>query len=120
MLRYVDLTEEYYVLVLASLKKGTTKRRREEDEEWEQDTQSGVKSTGSGNHTHPEHAVKILREWIYTHHLQPYPTNFEKQSLLEDTGLTMTQLNDWFSNARRRILKKGRYTRPSRSKLKGH
>ena len=66
----------------------------------------------------PAHASKILRKWLFAHVERPYPSESEKQELQDSTGLTLVQVNNWFSNARRRILKKHRYTRPTRKNLK--
>ena len=47
-----------------------------------------------------------MNSWIFANQQSPYPTEEEKSKLLQATGLTSSQLNNWFSNARRRILKK--------------
>lgn len=41
----------------------------------------------------------VLREW-YTHN--PYPSPREKRELAEATGLTTTQVSNWFKNRRQR------------------
>lgn len=50
--------------------------------------------------------VQILRQWLEANANHPYPTEEEKQTLSTYTGLNMTQINNWFINARRRILPK--------------
>ena len=45
-----------------------------------------------------------LRTWIVLHARHPYPTADEKRHLLRQTGITLEQLNNWFINARRRVL----------------
>ncbi|TNM99520.1 homeobox protein SIX2a [Takifugu rubripes] len=46
-----------------------------------------------------EKSRSILREW-YTHN--PYPSPREKRELAEATGLTTTQVSNWFKNRRQR------------------
>nr|CAB3265147.1 prep homeobox protein [Phallusia mammillata] len=52
----------------------------------------------------PKHATEILRSWLFSHIVHPYPTEDEKRSLATQTNLTLLQVNNWFINARRRIL----------------
>ena len=52
----------------------------------------------------PEKATAILKKWLFDHSTKPYPDEDEKQQLCLLTGLSLTQLNNWFINARRRIL----------------
>jgi len=54
----------------------------------------------------PKAATKILKHWIYQHMSNPYPSEDEKEYLIEITGLTLKTLDYWFTNARRRILPK--------------
>nr|BAF56229.1 Six-C [Anthopleura japonica] len=46
-----------------------------------------------------EKSRNILREW-YSHN--PYPSPREKRELAENTGLTTTQVSNWFKNRRQR------------------
>ena len=46
----------------------------------------------------------ILRNWLEHNTNNPYPTEVEKAALCASTGLDPTQINNWFINARRRIL----------------
>jgi hypothetical protein len=55
---------------------------------------------------HPPKVSEKLRKWLHDHEDHPYPTEAEKRNLSEKTGLNMTQINNWFINARRRYLKK--------------
>ncbi|XP_061685407.1 homeobox protein Meis1a isoform X4 [Syngnathoides biaculeatus] len=65
------------------------------------------------NHERPRHkkrgvfpkaATNILRAWLFQHLVHPYPCEDEKKQLSHDTGLTILQVNNWFINARRRIV----------------
>ncbi|KAF2690162.1 hypothetical protein K458DRAFT_474478 [Lentithecium fluviatile CBS 122367] len=58
----------------------------------------------------PRTAVKILRDWLVAHIDHPYPTDEEKESLKEQTGLTISQISNWMANTRRR-----QKARPKRS-----
>ena len=54
----------------------------------------------------PESTTNILKQWLLDHKKHPYPTQDEKERLSEKTGLTRHQIDNWFINARKRILKK--------------
>lgn len=53
----------------------------------------------------PETSVSILRAWLFEHFLHPYPTEAEKLMLARQTGLTRSQISNWFINARVRLWK---------------
>jgi hypothetical protein len=46
--------------------------------------------------------VRMLRNWLAAHKDRPYPTNEEMELLQQRTGLSKTQIANWFANARRR------------------
>ncbi|XP_062869862.1 homeobox protein PKNOX2 [Trichomycterus rosablanca] len=52
----------------------------------------------------PKHATNIMRSWLFQHLMHPYPTEDEKRQIATQTNLTLLQVNNWFINARRRIL----------------
>uniref|UniRef100_A0AAY4AJC4 Homeobox domain-containing protein n=1 Tax=Denticeps clupeoides TaxID=299321 RepID=A0AAY4AJC4_9TELE len=52
----------------------------------------------------PKVATNIMRAWLFQHLTHPYPTEEQKKQLAQDTGLTILQVNNWFINARRRIV----------------
>ncbi|RFU25940.1 hypothetical protein B7463_g10401, partial [Scytalidium lignicola] len=61
-------------------------------------------------------SLRILRNWLSTHHNHPYPTDEEKDILKRQTGLTKTQITNWLANARRRgKVRPPRSTSPSMS-----
>lgn len=49
-------------------------------------------------------ATNIMRAWLFQHLSHPYPSEEQKKQLAQDTGLTILQVNNWFINARRRIV----------------
>lgn len=52
----------------------------------------------------PKAVTDLLKTWLLEHATHPYPTDDEKRRLCSLTGLTMSQVSNWFINARRRIL----------------
>ncbi|CAH8496887.1 unnamed protein product [Schistosoma guineensis] len=52
----------------------------------------------------PKAATNIMRAWLFQHLSHPYPSEEQKKQLATDTGLTILQVNNWFINARRRIV----------------
>lgn len=53
----------------------------------------------------PESSVSILRAWLFEHFLHPYPKDSDKTVLARQTGLTRSQVSNWFINARVRLWK---------------
>lgn len=53
----------------------------------------------------PENSVTVLRAWLFEHFLHPYPKDSEKLMLARQTGLTRSQISNWFINARVRLWK---------------
>uniref|UniRef100_A0A1D1YUH1 BEL1-like homeodomain protein 1 n=1 Tax=Anthurium amnicola TaxID=1678845 RepID=A0A1D1YUH1_9ARAE len=53
----------------------------------------------------PERAVSVLRAWLFEHFLHPYPKDTDKLMLAKQTGLTRSQVSNWFINARVRLWK---------------
>lgn len=52
----------------------------------------------------PKQATNVMRSWLFQHIAHPYPTEDEKRQIAGQTNLTLLQVNNWFINARRRIL----------------
>ncbi|KAH9317070.1 hypothetical protein KI387_018839 [Taxus chinensis] len=53
----------------------------------------------------PERSVSVLRAWLFEHFLHPYPKDADKILLARQTGLTRSQVSNWFINARVRLWK---------------
>ncbi|KAM7271983.1 hypothetical protein ACFE04_031197 [Oxalis oulophora] len=53
----------------------------------------------------PDNAVTQLKKWLFEHFLHPYPSDAEKLMLAQQTGLSRTQVSNWFINARVRVWK---------------
>lgn len=62
----------------------------------------GNKKRRRGNLPRP--VTETLRAWLHAHVHHPYPTDEEKSELMNQTGLTLNQISNWFINARRRQL----------------
>lgn len=61
--------------------------------------------TDSGSKRRARHSklsTKILQRWLAAHSYHPYPTEQDKEMLRQQSGLTIHQINLWFTNARRR------------------
>ncbi|KAF8397980.1 hypothetical protein HHK36_016906 [Tetracentron sinense] len=53
----------------------------------------------------PEKSVSVLRAWLFENFLHPYPKDSDKHMLAKQTGLTRSQVSNWFINARVRLWK---------------
>ncbi|CAO2818044.1 unnamed protein product [Amaranthus hypochondriacus] len=53
----------------------------------------------------PERSVSVLRAWMFDNFLHPYPKDAEKHLLAIKSGLTRSQVSNWFINARVRLWK---------------
>ncbi|CAB3380181.1 Hypothetical predicted protein [Cloeon dipterum] len=70
----------------------------------EEDDDTGGKKNQKKRGIFPKVATNILRAWLFQHLTHPYPSEDQKKQLAQDTGLTILQVNNWFINARRRIV----------------
>ncbi|KAL2007720.1 hypothetical protein VTN00DRAFT_7702 [Thermoascus crustaceus] len=52
----------------------------------------------------PKPVTDILRQWFHEHLDHPYPSEEDKQIFMSRTGLSISQISNWFINARRRQL----------------
>lgn len=64
---------------------------------------NGSKKSGSL----PTDAVEYLKAWMMSpeHIAHPYPTDIEKVKIMEETGIELKQLTNWFVNNRKRYWK---------------
>ncbi|KAF8097033.1 hypothetical protein N665_0296s0016 [Sinapis alba] len=53
----------------------------------------------------PEKSVSVLRTWMFQNFVHPYPKDSEKHLLAIRSGLTRSQVSNWFINARVRLWK---------------
>ncbi|XP_021732364.1 BEL1-like homeodomain protein 9 [Chenopodium quinoa] len=53
----------------------------------------------------PDKAVAVLKNWLFEHFLHPYPSDSDKHMLAQKTGLSRSQVSNWFTNARVRLWK---------------
>ncbi|XP_057745430.1 homeobox protein BEL1 homolog [Arachis stenosperma] len=54
-------------------------------------------------HGLPKRSVSVLRAWLFEHFLHPYPSDVDKHILARQTGLSRSQVSNWFINARVRL-----------------
>jgi hypothetical protein len=52
----------------------------------------------------PKRATDILKKWFLTNVNNPYPSHEVKETLSKATGLTRKQIQNWFTNSRKRFL----------------
>ncbi|XP_024522124.1 homeobox protein knotted-1-like 7 [Selaginella moellendorffii] len=50
----------------------------------------------------PGDTTSVLKAWWHAHSKWPYPTEDEKARLVQETGLELKQINNWFINQRKR------------------
>ncbi|KAK8945683.1 Homeobox protein HD1 [Platanthera guangdongensis] len=50
----------------------------------------------------PGDTTSMLKQWWQQHSKWPYPTEDDKAKLVEETGLQLKQINNWFINQRKR------------------
>lgn len=50
----------------------------------------------------PGDTTSVLKSWWHSHAKWPYPTEDEKARLVQETGLQLKQINNWFINQRKR------------------
>jgi hypothetical protein len=52
----------------------------------------------------PKSATDILKQWFLNNVSNPYPSQEAKETLSNMTGLTKKQIQNWFTNSRKRFL----------------
>uniref|UniRef100_A0A7N8YB42 Mohawk homeobox a n=1 Tax=Mastacembelus armatus TaxID=205130 RepID=A0A7N8YB42_9TELE len=65
----------------------------------------GRLSTGKVRHKRQalQDMARPLKQWLYKHRDNPYPTKTEKILLALGSQMTLVQVSNWFANARRRL-----------------
>ncbi|KAL7941851.1 hypothetical protein V8C42DRAFT_333899 [Trichoderma barbatum] len=81
---------------------------REGTTQWRIDREAAPTATRSSSVSHKRNSTRsvkktrVLRNWFATHQEHPYPSEDEKSMLSDESGLSKTQVINWFANARRR------------------
>ncbi|QYS95173.1 C2H2 transcriptional regulator [Trichoderma simmonsii] len=81
---------------------------REGTTQWRIERETAPTATRSSSVSHKRNSTRsvkktrVLRNWFATHQEHPYPSEDEKSMLSEQSGLSKTQVINWFANARRR------------------
>ncbi|KJE91708.1 hypothetical protein CAOG_02804 [Capsaspora owczarzaki ATCC 30864] len=75
---------------------------------WSKDGQHTVLTRGRSKQRPnlSREVVEVLKNWLFAHSSRPYPSDVEKTAMMAETGISLLQLNNWFINARRRLLQK--------------
>ncbi|KAK4748585.1 hypothetical protein SAY87_015171 [Trapa incisa] len=68
----------------------------------------------------PGDTTSVLRTWWQQHSKWPYPTEDDKAKLVEETGLQLKQINNWFINQRKRNWHTSNNSSPSSSSSQSH
>lgn len=70
------------------------------------DAGNGSDKDGAGRRKfHGKAAVACLQEWLYANMKNPYPSLELKRGLAHTSGLSEAQVDHWFNNARKRLIK---------------
>lgn len=51
-------------------------------------------------------STSIMQKWLLENFHDPYPTQVKKQEMARESKLTVYQVNNWFINARERVIKR--------------
>lgn len=54
----------------------------------------------------PLESTSIMQKWLLENFHDPYPTQVKKQEMARESKLTVYQVNNWFINARERVIKR--------------
>lgn len=101
----VKETEKEYTKPQKPNKPKTPKRRIvDEDDDLDSYSSPNNQSDSKKRSRLPPRSVALFRQWLFNHLDSPYPSEEEKEELAQKAGLKITQVNNWFTNARRRIL----------------
>ncbi|KRH94064.1 TALE/PBX transcription factor [Pseudoloma neurophilia] len=98
--------EEQLAIVMESLEnlQNTFDQENEITSAFEQKSTKITKSNKQKRVNYSRNITKVLRDWLALNMLNPYPSEIQKAQLSVKTGLDQNQINNWFINARRRIL----------------
>ncbi|KAI1486460.1 hypothetical protein F5X96DRAFT_673629 [Biscogniauxia mediterranea] len=89
--------------VLANPAKPELERLPDSITDWTEPPQEdNSKIRNKRSHSRSVNKTQPLRNWLSAHMDNPYPSEQAKAQLMEQSGLSRTQLTDWFTNARRR------------------
>jgi hypothetical protein len=64
------------------------------------------KNSNTPTRSLPKQSTMILKAWLYENATNPYPSDEVKNDLAIKTRLDLCKINNWFINARRRLLKR--------------
>eukprot|EP00045_Choanoeca_perplexa_P014010 m.162494 g.162494 ORF g.162494 m.162494 type:complete len:457 (-) comp16534_c0_seq1:2939-4309(-) len=65
---------------------------------------AGTASKPVGRNNLPKDVTAKLKAWFFDHADHPYPNEEKKLLLAQECDLTIMQINNWFINARRRLI----------------
>lgn len=78
----------------------------ETDSGCESDKADGKSKHGKKRKGYPKEITKVLNDWFFANLQNPYPSEDEKKELVNQTTLSLLQINNWFSNKRVRYKRK--------------